>query len=636
MTRRFAAVVAVLACAVLWPASALAGDGHGPVRQFGARVAAGIGDPYFPLDGNGGYDVQHYDLDLAYDPATRRAHGRRDDQGDGDAEPVELQPRPQRADRPLDQGRRPPRPLEPRRRRADRHAARGLRKHARFTTVVAYDGVPQPSATQLGGLGFIATDDGAVVAGQPDVAATWYPVNDHPLDKASYTFRITSPRPRGDRQRRAESTSTPPRLDDLDVGREGADGLLPHHGDDRRVRPAAYRRTASATGTRSTPTSSTPVEPRTGDAVRALQAGSRATSGSRARSACRPAARSCRSGSTATPSSTGTSCSSRRTRSAPTSGRRCPTSTATRATTPATRARSGWSLHPFLAHYQTDNGDGSCSRPARPARGGRRPAPATATSSGRSTSPPTPGQDVEVSISYASDDIVQRSGRLRRRRRGLDAARARPRSRTTATRSTAGPSRPARGQPGQRDRLDRGTAADAPPTPGEIAAGSFAREPEIIAFLSGVFGPLPVLGRRRHRRRRPGPRLRARDPDAAGLRAGLLRRTRRTATPSSSTSSRTSGRVTAWRSPPGSTSGSTRASRPTPSGCGASARGSGPRRRSSTTSRTRHPRRRPVLGLTIGDPGRTHLFDIARLLARRDDAARAAARRSATATSSGC
>ena len=41
--------------------------------------------------------------------------------------------------------------------------------------------------------GFIATDDGALVAGQPHVAATWYPVNDHPSDKASYTFKITVP-----------------------------------------------------------------------------------------------------------------------------------------------------------------------------------------------------------------------------------------------------------------------------------------------------------------------------------------------------------------------------------------------------------------------------------------------------------
>src|SRR4051794_41751849 len=34
--------------------------------------APGLGDPYFPLEGNGGYDVQHYDLSFSYDPATDR------------------------------------------------------------------------------------------------------------------------------------------------------------------------------------------------------------------------------------------------------------------------------------------------------------------------------------------------------------------------------------------------------------------------------------------------------------------------------------------------------------------------------------------------------------------------------------
>ena len=32
--------------------------------------AAGRGDPYFPLAGNGGYDAQHYDLRLGYDPKS--------------------------------------------------------------------------------------------------------------------------------------------------------------------------------------------------------------------------------------------------------------------------------------------------------------------------------------------------------------------------------------------------------------------------------------------------------------------------------------------------------------------------------------------------------------------------------------
>jgi aminopeptidase N len=35
--------------------------------------------------------------------------------------------------------------------------------------------------------------ESALIAGEPEVAANWYPVNDHPLDKASYTFEVTVP-----------------------------------------------------------------------------------------------------------------------------------------------------------------------------------------------------------------------------------------------------------------------------------------------------------------------------------------------------------------------------------------------------------------------------------------------------------
>jgi aminopeptidase N len=40
----------------------------------------------------------------------------------------------------------------------------------------------------------MATPDGATVAGEPEVAAGWFPVNDHPLDKAAYSFDVTVPR----------------------------------------------------------------------------------------------------------------------------------------------------------------------------------------------------------------------------------------------------------------------------------------------------------------------------------------------------------------------------------------------------------------------------------------------------------
>src|SRR4051794_10511347 len=37
--------------------------------------AAGLGDPFFPDAGNGGYDVSHYRLTLAYEPSSNRLSG---------------------------------------------------------------------------------------------------------------------------------------------------------------------------------------------------------------------------------------------------------------------------------------------------------------------------------------------------------------------------------------------------------------------------------------------------------------------------------------------------------------------------------------------------------------------------------
>src|SRR5262245_57873896 len=46
-----------------------------PPGQSGVAGAPGIGDPYFPLEGNGGYDVRHYDLSFSYNPDTDRLDG---------------------------------------------------------------------------------------------------------------------------------------------------------------------------------------------------------------------------------------------------------------------------------------------------------------------------------------------------------------------------------------------------------------------------------------------------------------------------------------------------------------------------------------------------------------------------------
>src|SRR3954451_5850812 len=64
MPKRFARL---LLCSAL--VSLAIGAGAASAAGFTAG-SAGLGDPMFPNAGNGGYDVQHYDLKLDYVPAT--------------------------------------------------------------------------------------------------------------------------------------------------------------------------------------------------------------------------------------------------------------------------------------------------------------------------------------------------------------------------------------------------------------------------------------------------------------------------------------------------------------------------------------------------------------------------------------
>jgi hypothetical protein len=158
----------------------------------GAKGAPGVGDPYFPLDGNGGYDARHYLLDLGYEPTTGRLSGvatmtaRATEDLSGfnldlaglTVRSVTVNGMPATFDRGVDELVITP--------------AIGLPKGREFTVVTRYDGTPQPVGDG-GGEGFLRTGDGVTVAGEPHVADTWFPVNDHPTDKASYTFDITVP-----------------------------------------------------------------------------------------------------------------------------------------------------------------------------------------------------------------------------------------------------------------------------------------------------------------------------------------------------------------------------------------------------------------------------------------------------------
>ncbi len=67
----------------------------------------------------------------------------------------------------------------------------------RFVTAVGYDGRPEPARS--GGLpipvGWRTGPFGVVVFSEPDGARSWFPGNDHPADKATFTFRVTVAEP---------------------------------------------------------------------------------------------------------------------------------------------------------------------------------------------------------------------------------------------------------------------------------------------------------------------------------------------------------------------------------------------------------------------------------------------------------
>ncbi|SNX56191.1 peptidase M1-like protein [Streptomyces sp. TLI_55] len=155
---------------------------------------AGVGDPYFPLAGNGGYHVHHYDLTLRYDPSSKHLAGKA----------VLTARATQDLSRfNLDLNGLKITGLTVGRDKADfsRHGQeltvtprKALHRGQWFRVTVTYKGTPAPVTDPDGSLdGWIPTDDGAFVAGEPQGAMTWFPANNHPKDKASYDFTITVP-----------------------------------------------------------------------------------------------------------------------------------------------------------------------------------------------------------------------------------------------------------------------------------------------------------------------------------------------------------------------------------------------------------------------------------------------------------
>src|SRR3954454_23956692 len=169
------------------------GGGHGKFQPG----APGIGDPYFPLEGNGGYDVQHYDLTFSYDPATDRLDGTNKITARATQNlsrfDLDLQ---QLAVKSVDVNGQAATFTRDGQELVITPAA-GIPDGSTFIANVRYGGVPQTivgSPIVFGSpYGFIHTDDGAFMGDEPNATSTWIPLNDHPSDKATWTFHVTVP-----------------------------------------------------------------------------------------------------------------------------------------------------------------------------------------------------------------------------------------------------------------------------------------------------------------------------------------------------------------------------------------------------------------------------------------------------------
>jgi Peptidase family M1 domain/Peptidase M1 N-terminal domain/Immune inhibitor A-like, MAM domain len=498
--RKLAAAVAVTAMVMIGlPIHAGAGsgdDGHpggGGGRTF-TPGSPGIGDEYFPLDGNGGYDVGHYDLDLRYDPATGVLAGEAritatatQDLSSFDLDLQGLQVHSVTVDGRLASFTRDGSELVV-------TPARGLRRRTSFVTEVRYDGVPEPVTDPFGGTsGFIASDDGALIAGQPDVAATWFPVNDHPIDAASYSFHITVP------------AGTEVVANGVLVGSRTARGWTTWHWEARSPM-ASYLATASigqflvhayrSGGIRYwdaidpdlfTP----PLTPHSGTQLAFSQAADLSYK---------------RLTHTITVPAGGATMSFWVSRSteplwdhffveAHTPGAddwRTLPETSGITSNDVGRSCPFWlTIHPFLGHYQTDNGDGTCAPSGTTGSWNAVSGDARAWTQWTVALGGYAGGSVEVSLSYASDDIVQHDGV------GIDDIVVSTGEGSTSFEDDGDtldgwtvPGAPD-GSPGNRNDW---IATDQPtlqPSVGQIASDALARQPEILDFLAGYFGKYP-------------------------------------------------------------------------------------------------------------------------------------------------
>ena len=164
---------------------------------FAQEGTDGLGDSLYPQLGNGGYDVQHYTIQLEFDPtknfidATTTIDAIATEQiatfnlDFSGLEITSLAVNDVDANFSRDGSELIVTPAQP------------LMRDEAFTVVVQYNGVPEPindAGVPFVRLGWQEWGEGYFAAvSEPSGSMNWFPTNNHPLDKATFTFEITVP-----------------------------------------------------------------------------------------------------------------------------------------------------------------------------------------------------------------------------------------------------------------------------------------------------------------------------------------------------------------------------------------------------------------------------------------------------------
>ena len=196
VARRSAAPAALLAAAGLALAAVAVPSGSVGAAEVAPVVGSFNGpDPYFPRDGNGGYDVVHYTVEDTYVPRTDRLTGRTSLTAVAGVEPLsafhlDLRLTPDAVT------------VDGERARFSKVAphelkvvpARTLPAGERFRVTVRYHGYPGRLEGASVWDGYFHETGEAAAVGEPQIGPWWFAANETPRDKATYDITIRVPR----------------------------------------------------------------------------------------------------------------------------------------------------------------------------------------------------------------------------------------------------------------------------------------------------------------------------------------------------------------------------------------------------------------------------------------------------------